>query len=121
MQGATGPLTASDLPAYQCAEERGHPEAAFFRAAFNLGNLLLRRGETEAAMAAYRRAEARGDPGASVNIGPPTQERGELDAAEAAYARAEARGVAGTCSENGGDLDGADRAWHLAEQLDHHK
>ena len=60
--------------------------------AFNLGVVLHQRGDVTGAMAAYRRAERRGDPDAAFNLGVLLYEAGDFDGAEASWQRSVQRG-----------------------------
>jgi TPR repeat protein len=54
---------------------------------FNLGVILHQRGDVTEAIAAYERAERRGDPDAAFNLGVLLYEVGDLDGAEASWRR----------------------------------
>src|SRR5205085_2022585 len=61
-------------------------------AAAALAAQLERQGDLDGALAAYRRADAYGEPAAATNLGVLLEQRGDLDGAVTAYRRAEERG-----------------------------
>jgi tetratricopeptide (TPR) repeat protein len=109
--------------------QRGPPLAAA-SASFNLGQLLLQRGEADAGLEALRRAVAAGDqeiaPMAQARVGLALNERGDLEGAAAAYEAA----IAADAGEhsalsalrlaalrgNQGNLDAAEAAFVRAAQ-----
>jgi TPR repeat protein len=104
------------LAAYRRADERGDAVGTF-----NLGGLLLERGDQAAALSAYRRADKRGHPAAASNVGVLLEQAGDADGAVAAYRRADERGdatgafnLAGLMLDRG-DLPGAVAAYRRAE------
>jgi Flp pilus assembly protein TadD len=57
------------------------------RVEFNVAVILHERGDVAEAIAAYRRAERRGDPDAAFNLGVLLSEAGDLDGAETSWRR----------------------------------
>jgi TPR repeat protein len=76
---ATGLADFEEL-AYRRADQSG-------TGAFNLGVMLHEQGDVAGAMAAYERAERRGDPDAAFNLGVLLYETGDLEGAEASWRR----------------------------------
>ena len=89
--------------------------------AFDEGNRLARKGDLQAAEAAYRRADEDGHGTAAAYAGLFSEARGDLRGAEDAYARADERGDGfgafrrGLLLSQAGDWDGARAAWDRAE------
>ena len=73
--------------AFHRADARGHAAAAF-----NIGGMLVEKGDLAGAEAAYRRADDRGHAAGAFNLGVLLEEKGDLAGAEAAYRRAQKRG-----------------------------
>lgn len=105
--------------AFRRADTDGNPGAAF-----NLGELLARRGKLADAEAAFRRADERGHRAGAYALGGLLHARGDLMDAHAAYSRAEERGHPQAASKLGrllheqGDLDAAEAAFRRAQQVD---
>ncbi len=129
-------LIAINIPVLKLLEsqERKREELAARRAdergeaggAYNLGVLLLQRGDLEGAEAAWRRADERGEAAGAYNLGVLLEQRGDLEGAEAAWRRIEGCGDAtgeaaaaynlGVLLEQRGDLEGAEAAWCRADE-----
>jgi Tfp pilus assembly protein PilF len=92
-------------------------------AAYELGVVLVLRGEHAAALEAWNRAEELGHARASNEIGLVLHRQGELAGAEAAYRRGAQRGHPraiynlGVLLHERGDEDGAQAAWAEADRL----
>lgn len=106
------------LPWYRRADELGHPAGTWWH-----GMILSKLGETDAADAALRRADARGNPNAATSLAWLLRHREppDLDGAEAAYRRAAQIGYherawkdLANFLEQRGDLRGAEAAHHSA-------
>jgi hypothetical protein len=89
---------------------------------FQLAGELAQAGDTAAALAAYRRADAMGHPAAASNLGVLLEQRGDLAGALAAYRRADQRGDASGAFNLGGllvqrgDPSGALAAYRRADE-----
>jgi phospholipid/cholesterol/gamma-HCH transport system substrate-binding protein len=106
-----------DEAGYRERDQQGDADAAF-----ELGNLLARRGELEEAEAAYARADERGHGTGAANLGLLLEHRGELKGAEDAYRRADERGDGvgalrlGLLVGNQGNWDQAEAAFVRAQE-----
>jgi hypothetical protein len=76
------------------SSRRQDPDHGAGTGAFNLGVMLHQRGDVVGAIAAYERAEQRGDPDAPFNLGVLLYEAGDLDGAEASWRRSAEHGHA---------------------------
>jgi tetratricopeptide (TPR) repeat protein len=113
---------ARALPLYRRADELGHPRGSWW-----LGMILDDLGDHDGAVAAMRRAEARGDPSAAGTLGLLLRRRTPPDweGAEAAHRRAvdidydeRVWGNLGAVLAARGDLAGAEAAYRRAVQRD---
>lgn len=103
------------------ADERGEASGAY-----NLGVLLLQRGDLGGAEAAWRRADERGEAAGAYNLGLLSQQRGDLAGAEAAWRSVEECGDLvgaaagaynlGVVLHQRGDPAGAEAAWRRGDQ-----
>ena len=105
--------------AFRRADADGKPGAAF-----NLGELLAKRGELADAEAAFRRADEGGHRAGAYALGGLLSARGDPAGAHAAYSRAEERGHPEAASKLGrllhecGDFDAAEAAFRRAQKID---